>query len=413
MPGKHHTITAIVAIVAATAVLGACRDDGVGPTPDDPLFDRYVALGNSITAGFESEGINDSTQAHPYSVQFAERFNAPFFWARVRVPGCPAPLVGPLALTTERVGGASATDCAGLHTTLPRVNHSLAVPGVRIADALREPAETDFSPYNLFINLLFREIFGGRTLVQAMVNADPTLVSVWLGNNDVLTAVTSADLGQMTPVDSFVGSLDQIVAAIAEETQAQDAILLGVSNPLLIPLVQPGLYYWVLAQDPASHALIGNKPVSANCGPDGDGRANLVSARIVRAAAATEISCAVDAPFVIDAEKEAAILTRVEEFNQAIQARAADRGWIYIDVPDIQETQVGDPQGIRLCQNLLAAQTVEEMVQAVEETCPVPRDDPRDFFGRLFSFDGFHPSRDGQRVIADHMEQAVRAKHGL
>ena len=413
MFGRRLTIVAIVGLVAASAVLGACRDDGVGPTPDDPLFERYVALGNSITAGFESEGINDSTQAHPYAVQFAERFNAPFAWARVRMPGCPAPLIGPLALTAERVGGASATDCALLHTTLPRLNHSLAVPGIRIADALREPAETDFSPYNLFIRLLFREIFGGRTLVEAMVNADPTLVSVWLGNNDVLTAVTSGELGEMTPIASFVGSLDQIVGAIAEQTAAQDAILLGVGNPLLIPLVQPGLYYWVLAQDPESHALIGNKPVNDNCGPDGAGRAHLVSARVVRAAAATEISCAEVTPYVIDGAKEAAILERVEEYNGAIRARTAAHGWIYIDVPAIQEEQAGNPQGMRLCQDLLTAQTVEAMIQAVHETCPVPRDDPRDFFGRQFSFDGFHPSREGQEVIANHMEAAVRAKHGL
>ena len=413
MPGNCCTLVARVALIAAVLVLAGCRDDSVGPTPDDPLFERYIAVGNSITAGFESEGINDSTQAHPYSVQFAERFNAPFAWARVRVPGCPAPLVGPLALTAERVGGARATDCAGLHTTLPRLNHSLAVPGIRIADALREPAQTDFSPYNLFINRLFREIFGGRTLVQAMVNADPTLVSVWLGNNDVLTAVTSGDLAQMTPTESFVGSLDQIVSAIADQTQVEDAILLGVGNPLLIPLVQPGLYYWVLAQEPVSHALIGNKPVNPNCGPDGTGRANLVSARVVRAAAATEISCADEAPFVLDAEEQAAIVTRVEEYNQAIRARATEHGWIYVDVPAIQQAQAGDPQGMRLCQAVPGAQTVEQMFEAVRETCPLPRDDPRDFFGRLFSFDGFHPSREGQRVIADHMEQAVRAKHGI
>jgi lysophospholipase L1-like esterase len=409
MVGNRAPLAALLALVVS---LAGCRDDGVGPTPDDPLFERYVALGNSITAGFESEGINDSTQAHPYSVQFAARFNAPFAWARVRLPGCPAPLVGPLALTTERVGGARATDCAGLHTTLPRLNHSLAVPGARIADALREPVETDFSPYNLFIRLLFREIFGGRTLVQAMVNADPTLVSVWLGNNDVLTAATSGNVAEMTATASFIGSLDQIVSAIADQTGAQDAILLGVGNPLLIPLVQPGLYFWVLAQDPAGHALIGNKPVSANCGPDGAGRANLVSARVVRAAA-TEISCADDAPFVINPEEQAAITAQVQEYNEAIQARAAAHGWIYIDVPAIQQAQIGDPQGIRLCQDLLAAQTVEGMFEAVRETCPLPRDDPRDFFGRLFSFDGFHPSREGQEVIADHMEAAVRAKHGL
>jgi hypothetical protein len=399
-------------IVLAGAGLWGCRDSGVGPTPDDPLFERYIALGNSITAGFESEGINDSTQAHPYSVQFAARFNAPFFWARIRLPGCPAPLLGPLALTTERVGGARATDCNGLHTTLPRVNHSLAVPGIRIADVLREPAETPFSPYNLFIRLLFREIFGGRTLLQAMINADPTLVSVWVGNNDVLTAATTGDAETMTPVGEFVASFGQIADAIANQTQAQDAILLGVSNPLIIPLVQPGLYYWMLWQDAAARTLLGNKPVSDDCAPGTSGSANLVSARVVRSGP-DEISCADEAPFVITPEEQAAIVGRVATYNAAIRARAAAEGWIFIDVPAIQQEQLSDPQGVRLCQGLLSAGSDAERVQVMQQTCPLPRPDPRDFFGRLFSYDGFHPSREGQRLVADRMEVAVRAKHGI
>jgi lysophospholipase L1-like esterase len=388
-----------------------CRDSGVGPEPDDPLFERYVAMGNSITAGFESEGINDSTQAHPYSVQFAARFNAPFAWAGVRNPGCPAPLLGPLALTTERVGGARATDCAGLQTTLPRFNHSLAVPGIRIADALQQPGDTGFAGFDLFIRLLFREIFGGRTLVQAMLNADPTLVSVWLGNNDVLSAATSGDLAQMTPTEQFVESLDRIVAALGQ-TRVQDAILLGVSNPVHIPLLQPGLYYWMLAQDPAAHALIGDKPVSDDCAPGTPGSAHLVSARIVRAPTSV-ISCADDAPFVITSEERAGITARVAEFNAAIRAHAAAAGWIYIDVPAIQEERISDTLGVRLCQGLLEAATHLERIQVMQATCPLPRQRPEDFFGTLFSFDGLHPSREGQRVIADYMEAAVRAKHGI
>jgi hypothetical protein len=398
--------------VALFAVLTGCRDDGVGPTPDDPLFERYVAVGNSITVGFESEGINDSTQAHSYAVQFAARFNAPFAYARVRHPGCPAPLVGPIALSTDRVGGARATDCAGLRTTLPRVNHSLAVPGIRIADALRPPADTGFPPFDLFLRLLFREIFGGRTLVQAMVNADPTLVSVWLGNNDVLSAATSGDLARMTSASDFVASLDQVVTAIASQTRAEDAILLGVSNPVHIPLLQPGLYYWMLAQDPTSHALIGSKPVSDTCAPGTSGSANRVSARVVLASEPV-ISCTDDAPFVITPAEQAAITARVAEFNQAIQARAGANGWIYIDVPAIQQERLADATGIRLCQGLLSATTEAQRIQVMQATCPVPRDHPSDFFGTLFSFDGLHPSGDGQRVIADRMEAAVRAKHGI
>jgi hypothetical protein len=402
----------LVMILATTFSLAGCRDTGVEPTPEHPLFQRYVAVGNSITAGFESEGINDSTQENAYSVQFAARFGAPYAFAGVRRPGCPAPLMGPLAITTERVGGARATDCAGLRSRLPSVNHNLGVPGIRMADASRAPAETAFAPYNLFIRLLFREVFGGRTLVQAMENANPTLVSVWLGNNDALTAVTGGDLAHLTPAAAFAESLDQIVAAIAGLPRLEDAILIGVGNPLLIPLVQPGLYYWMLAQDPQTAVLLRDKPVSEDCAPGTPGSENLVSARVLRSPV-LEISCGDDAPFVTTAADQAVIVARIGEYNDAIRSRAAANGWIYIDVVATQLEQRGDQTGMRLCQGLLAATTHQERVQALHEGCPLPRDDPRDFFGRFFSFDGFHPSREGQRVIADRMETAVRTKHGI
>ncbi|HEU0053262.1 MAG TPA: hypothetical protein VFQ39_08790, partial [Longimicrobium sp.] len=55
---------ALVALAAALAVAG-CVGDGddpitsVAPTAQGgTLFQRYVSLGNSITAGFQSNGIN-------------------------------------------------------------------------------------------------------------------------------------------------------------------------------------------------------------------------------------------------------------------------------------------------------------------------------------------------------------------
>src|SRR5439155_18127956 len=53
----------------------ACQNDQLNRpfsvTPVDPLFDRYVSMGNSITAGFQSAGINDSTQSQSYAVLLA------------------------------------------------------------------------------------------------------------------------------------------------------------------------------------------------------------------------------------------------------------------------------------------------------------------------------------------------------
>ena len=64
--------TSLGAALVLGVLLGAtaCNNDElIRPAqfvPIDPLFERYVSMGNSITAGFQSAGINDSTQGQAY-----------------------------------------------------------------------------------------------------------------------------------------------------------------------------------------------------------------------------------------------------------------------------------------------------------------------------------------------------------
>jgi hypothetical protein len=408
--------TFLRALLLIPLLLSGCREDAVRPTPEDPLFDRYLALGNSITAGFESEGVNDSTQNNAYSVEFARRFNAPFAYARLRRPGCPAPLVGSILVTSERVSGARVTDCALLHLPLPRINQSLAVPGIRLTDALTVPAPTGRDIYDVFLVELYRLIFGGRSLVGALIAADPTLLSVWLGQNDVLSAVTAGNLEHMTPLTEFDASLNQLLDAIVNQTSVQDVVWLSVLDPLLIPLAQPGAYFWLLERDEETRPWLRGKTVDDSCMPLLPGgapnpqAANLVSARVLRDPATTVITCT-PGPFVLTSSETAAIQARVAAFNQLIQERVDARGWIYIDTNAIVARFVADPSRIRKCQALLAARTAAQLEAALRDTCPHPS--ATNFFGSLVSFDGVHPSAEAQRIIADEMELAVRSRHRI
>src|SRR5574342_306596 len=85
----------------AAATLGlllgaaACENDELirppSIVPIDPLFARYVSMGNSITAGFQSGGINDSTQRQAFAVLLAHAMRSPFYIPSMNKPGCPAP----------------------------------------------------------------------------------------------------------------------------------------------------------------------------------------------------------------------------------------------------------------------------------------------------------------------------------
>src|SRR6266704_2917603 len=88
-----------VALAAA-----GCQNDSLLP-PHIPtytggaMFQRYVSLGNSITAGFQAGGINDSTQALAYPVKVAAAMGGEAFYrpSLTYVPslgvfGCPPPI---------------------------------------------------------------------------------------------------------------------------------------------------------------------------------------------------------------------------------------------------------------------------------------------------------------------------------
>ena len=60
-----------LAALATVVTAVACSTDHYVLGPDSPsggdMFKNYVALGNSITAGYQSAGINDSTQRQSYA----------------------------------------------------------------------------------------------------------------------------------------------------------------------------------------------------------------------------------------------------------------------------------------------------------------------------------------------------------
>ena len=64
----HLVTTLALGLLGLTA---ACFSNEKLNSPSVPtggaIFARYVAMGNSITAGFQSAGINDSTQQQSYA----------------------------------------------------------------------------------------------------------------------------------------------------------------------------------------------------------------------------------------------------------------------------------------------------------------------------------------------------------
>jgi hypothetical protein len=96
--------------IRCSAVLGlllaaaACENEEVNTPfanqPVDPLFERYVSMGNSITAGFQSGGINDSTESVVRGV--ARAGDALAVLSPPARPGCPPPYTNVFTQTRVR-----------------------------------------------------------------------------------------------------------------------------------------------------------------------------------------------------------------------------------------------------------------------------------------------------------------------
>lgn len=361
----------------------------------ESLLARYVAIGNSITAGFQSLGINDSTQLEAYPVLLAGQFGLTvgrdMQLPLLNPPGCPPPIVN--ALTGERLAGATGSTCALRATPPPPFINNVAVPGAAVIDVLtnRDPASGP--------NVLTTLFLGGRTQLQAAAQVEPTFATVWIGNNDVLGAALARDAGRATSVDAFRERYAEMLDSLAA-AGLRGAVLIGVARVTNIPSLIAGTFYLDLER-------MGMLPDSFDVQPSCDGTAQggvgdialvpytyaiwqLADSVLRNPTAHVVLDCADDTQVLTQSEV-AVIEDLVTQYNAFIQSEAARRGWAYVDV------------------NLTLDSL--RMAGAVPAT-PNLGDPTGAFFGPLFSLDGIHPNRSAHLLIADHIIDAINARYG-
>src|SRR3989442_4714827 len=126
-------------------------------------------MGTTITAGWQSDGINDSTQVQSFAVLIARQMQTPFYVPLMNRPGCPLPLTN-IYLQT-RVLPAVPNNCALRETqpVPPPYINNVAVPGAFVVDPLHNGGQPTSLP----------TVFpGGQTQIHALRRAHPTLVIV-------------------------------------------------------------------------------------------------------------------------------------------------------------------------------------------------------------------------------------------
>ncbi len=416
----------VAALLLALPLFAGCySDDSLNPPPTPPvptggaIFQRYVAMGNSISAGFQSGGINDSTQQRAFPVLLAAVAGADFAIPHLNMPGCPSPYTN--NVTRAHVGGIPDATyrsiCFGRVSNSGEINN-VAVPGAGVEDMFSNFA----TPVSIY-EQLSAFFLGGRTEIQAMQQRNPTLVTLEIGPNDVLgSLINDANPGNPAEITSqavFAAKYTELADSIA--ATGASAVLLTVPDVTVIPFASKGSVYWCLRtgacpgipQQLPNGLTVNNNCAPAAAVPNAKGDSTLIPwtkglPRIAVAAGGgtATLDCSVDS-VVVTAAEYATMRNAVVAFNATVQAQATAHNWAVVDLNAILQAALAAGQ-IPTFPDITRA-TTGGAVTFQGFSSPGVR---LPTAASLFSLDGFHPSTLAHRTLADAVAAAINAKYG-
>lgn len=409
-------VTTLVGVAACTSNdVDPNAGDGEAPGKGSADFTKYVAVGNSLTAGYADGGVYREGQLNSYPNILAGQFKTvgggdfvqPLFSQEqangssyIRLRGLPANASSLPRLDTAKtqlgVRGVTSTG-RPLYTKFTDANQNLGIPGIKMADILT--AGYGSQAGNPFFERLVPDATPTTTYFQYVSNNlnGATFFSSWLGNNDALGYATSGGTSALTPTDVFTTNYTAIMNKLTEG--GRKGVVIGIPNILGAPY-----FTTVTAQVTAQVQALGlqglairSKTAQGTVGVriSGAGDYFLLSiAPVLNSFIARGVGLSAANPipdeYVLDAAEVAALSARVTEYNTALKAQADAKGVAYVDINPVlqQASQAGG-----FTQN------------GVTFTAEFIR-------GGLFSLDGIHLTPAGYALVANEIIKGINAKYG-
>ncbi|GAA3958664.1 SGNH/GDSL hydrolase family protein [Hymenobacter antarcticus] len=448
--------------------LGSCKpdlEDSPKSNAGQADFSRFIAVGNSLTAGFGDNGLYLEGQQTSYPAimgqQFAQvgggAFVQPLFAAAnangtgyLSVTGFTAagsPVLTPVAANAAvGLGADGRTPLLVKYTATD--NQNLGIPGIRVAD-VQTPGYGFNNP--LGFNPYFERLLGATNPVatyqqyvqERVATIRPTFFTNWLGNNDVLGYATSG--GTAAPL---TGDAE----FTTKYTAITDALTAGGAKGLLatIPNVV-NVPYFTTVPTASTIASVSAAPVPASTVAALTAALSLTPAQassirfglfiqalsatgtvVTREATATDLLL-LPASSVIGTPSTPAnpfprgfglVITGLSPAQAAGLAGAAPAN-------PLPNSLVLDVAEVALVQNRTTA--LNTIISNLANSKGLALFDSNTFFngvarnglvvngvnntasfisGNLFSLDGVHPTPRGYAVIANEMIRAINAKYG-
>ncbi len=237
-----------IILLAMTSLLFfvACEDRSDLTAPSAPNtgsadFTRFVSIGNSLTAGYQSGSLYESSQVYSYGKIIADQVGVSYEQPIVSEPGIPGKLelhdLSPTIIANPGLGSPKNLEYAAPY-------NNLGVPGAIIFDLTDE---TDFAAKseargNPYFSLVLRDQALGKSIIEQALNLQPTFINLWIGNNDVLGYATSGgtsgtDATELLPTDPAVFEIfyDAIATALTDTTGARKIAAANIPDVQNIP----------------------------------------------------------------------------------------------------------------------------------------------------------------------------------
>ncbi len=369
-------------------------------------FTRYVAFGDSLTAGYSSSALARTYQVNSYPAlihRAATGQTTGFEQPLISDPGIsglavcnganpPAPC-GILRLVSLGVSPTIApTPGRGTPTnlTLPRAYDNIAVPGATVHDLVA-------TRNGGFHDVILRNTnpAQGATQLQQGLSRQPTFATLWIGNNDVLGAATSGivvDGVTLTPVAQF--EADYRTAANAIAASGAKMAIANIPDVTSIPFVTTVSRF--VPNPQTGQPVIGSngQPIPL-IGPTGP----LQAGDFVLLTATAELSQGRGIPgsptgplsdsAVLSASEVATIRARVNAYNTIIRNVANEKNAAFVDI-NTALTNLAT-RGVRI-----GGITYNSAFLT----------------GGVFSYDGVHPTAFGYAYVANLFIDAINDKFG-
>ena len=396
-------------VFCAAMILAACAEPVTGPKttpPTEPAlakqtiaktFARYVAMGTSNSMGVQSAGIFAAGQKAAWPAQLATRAGGQFSLPLIQDPGCPPPLLAPLATDVALIAAFAAFGAGGdlvtsiSNTCMPLVNgvtlptNNVAISGAKAHSALYSTLESEQAA-NAQRGILYSRVLPpGKTQVTAMLAQSPTFVSVELAANEVLPASTGR-ISAMTPYADWQIDFDKIIDSV--KTTGARAVLVALpDNAANFPSVRRAREFF----NQWPYLLTLGITVSTSCYYSPNyvfipGYILTLLSKTPTTATCADVPGAAD--YVITPSDMTAINDRMSQMNAHIQSKATENGYAFFKLAALYDLPKGSLS----------------MYDVLFSSRP---------FGANFSLDGVHPSTQGQAILADAAVQAINSRYNL